>query len=436
MIEFRAPAYFQGSSRTKGVSACITIPTMHRTLKGTFSAPGWLRLRVNGSKPFFALARRSSSRASVDVVLPQYAVGKIRRGTMLTVRAETAASYAARPSRRIFDWLRYLPPHYFAYDDGDDLVICYRRGQARLRRHPPLRDVHWLLGLYQAEGSKRSRLDWSFPSTNRQILAEAIRVLTVMGLRTQLKMQVLHAADDDPAAVRTQFSRLNVPIVSVLPRPKHKTWTYSGGRGAVLRVEQSAPLWYLTTGALAGLFCNGFRSQKAARAFALGWLDGDGSMATRSSIALGLHGTRREAELVVRALHQGFGWQLKELRGPVYGYRRVLTLDESCALARAHGFRFALTRVRLLYAIERRISGLRNAVERTRLECVATPLRRETAQLKRIMPPDRIPARTRCMPYPTAARKRKSPRFPGGLVSSTDAIGLDDRTLQKLNCYG
>jgi hypothetical protein len=57
-IRFSAHVSYEGSKRGPGASHRIALPAHLRTLEGTFRAPGWLRVSINGSVPFFAFARR------------------------------------------------------------------------------------------------------------------------------------------------------------------------------------------------------------------------------------------------------------------------------------------------------------------------------------------------------------------------------------------
>lgn len=361
MTRFRVVAYFEGSSRTVGTSPCITIPAVHRAL-----APGWLRLCVNGSQPFFVFARRDR------VTLPKHAVPGIERGGILDVTAESAEPYRARASiSSRFDWLRFVSrdANYFPVQTDNTLMIHYRREPLCLRRCPPEALTYWMLGFYQAEGAKRSSSEWSVVSSNPLIL-RAVRVALTDGFEIpvdRLRLDVLHAPGDDPQSVRGYFGDVGARIGATWTRPVHKKWKSSGGRGAVLRVEKSLVFYRMTMAAIERVFARGFPTRAAARAFALGWLEGDGGVSINTTVTrLGLHGTREETQLVLRALHSGFGWPVKGGRQAQYTRVRSLSMFESAMLASVGAFAYSMNRARLIYAFEQRSAGIRDIYTRHR----------------------------------------------------------------------
>lgn len=355
MIHFRAAAYFQGSSRTAGTSPCITIPVTHRAL-----FPGWLRLCVNGSSPFFAFARRDAV-----VTLSKHSVSGINSGDTLDISIESAEPYRARASTSSrFDWLRFMPrdANYFPTQTGGALAIHYRREPLALSRHPSEALAYWMLGFYQAEGAKRSSNEWSVVSSNPLILRAVCMALTDgFGISVdRLRLDVLHAPGDDPQAARNYFGDVGARIGSTWVRTAHKKWKSSGGRGAVLRVEKSIVFYRMTMAVLDRIFKRRFPTRAAARAFALGWLEGDGGISINRGVTrLGLYGTASEIHVVLHALREGFSWAHKGCAQMRYTRVRSLAMLEASMLARAGAFAYSMNRARLLYALEQRSVSIR-----------------------------------------------------------------------------
>lgn len=318
---------------------------------------------VDGSDPVFV------RRGKLAITLPAWKFGALEGRVRLAV--EPGEPYRAPAARgEHFDWLSLLPndSSWFPTQSREDLTIWYRREALTLRRLPPEDLTYWLLGFYQADGAKRSVLEWSVVSSN-PLVVSAVRTALTNGWGVpaeRMYVQILHAPDDDPAAARAYFADVGVRVLSTRVRTQHKTWKSAGGRGCVLHVESSIVLYRLTIAALTRLFSDGFPSAAAARAFALGWIEGDGGVGGKKVTVMKLHGTREEAHLVLDAFHQGFGWTAKggEHDAARYVGARSLQAHEACALARAGGFAYSMNRARLLYAVEARSRTVREIYSR------------------------------------------------------------------------
>lgn len=369
MPRFTTRVVVEGAKSTGELrSRRIAVPTgVVRELRAAGARfPGWLRISVDDGKPLFVFGRRTKSRPSVDVVLPSWRFGKLPSGTVIDVSVESAEPFrAAAGDGQRFDWLDYLPRRrrYFPSQTGSTLTVSYRRDPLTLMRCPDEAAVYWLLGFYQAEGAKRSSNEWSVVSSNPHIL-RAVRVLLTDKLGVDIErlyLDVLHAPSDDPRGARQEFEDVDVRIAHIRARTPHRRWKSSGGRGAVLHVEKSIVFYKLVMAALRRIFKKGFPSQVAARAFALGWLEGDGSFSNTSAIKLHFHGTPREVTLVVHALRAGLGFSRKSTYSPhMYEQQRSVDIREACKLAVAGAFSFSMNRARLLYTLERKTENIRN----------------------------------------------------------------------------
>jgi hypothetical protein len=365
MVKFSVVAYFQGKKANvgTGTSPCMTIPAEYRTLDGTFQAPGWLRLRVNSSTPFFAYARRPPSRASVDVTLPRYCAPGIERGTVLHVEAESAEPYAARPrADSAFDWLPHVTHEsYFPVDGAGGALSIWNQHEPpfELTRVPPPLAVYRVLGLWQAEGTKgQEAVDFTFANTNPLLLAHAIDLLAQWGLpRSRLSLEVLHAWDEPAVHARQKYEALGVEIVAERARAPGR-----GENAGIIHVRKSSPLLRIARVALAQIFAAPFPSPDAAREFALGWLDGDGAFVDgKNSKDLRLAGHAAEHRVVKRALAEAFGWTFEAgsyHRNTDEGTHITLRAGEMLQLLDARAFVHSMNRVRLLLAFGERAERL------------------------------------------------------------------------------
>jgi hypothetical protein len=369
--------------------------------------PCWLRFAVKG-KTFFAFARRTKSRSSVDVALPVWHFGRLAAGTVLKVSVEDAEPYRARPAAsKQFDWLLYQTrDEYFATDVAGAMTVYYRREPLTLQRLARPELLYWLLGFYQAEGSKKADTEeWGIVSVTPALLRAVIDALLEIGIpKSRMHLDVLHAPGDDPKAAKAVFSKLGVPVRKVYQRIKHKKWKSSGGRGAVLRVERSRVLYRLTDAALQAVFKDGgtFPSAVSARAYAIGWLDGDGTFhpgKERAERTLNFCGTLEEIAVCQRALTVGLGWPLRQRGYRNFTAGRGITLEQTAQLA-AHGaFRFSMNRARLLFAL---IRG----------NAITSELADEAAELiKYVDPATRGCVGIKCAPYPAQLHRFSESAF-------------------------
>ena len=360
VIEFDAAVVQQPDY---GRHASLSVSTRHLLDAAGMHHTSWLRMRVDGSDPVFV------RRGKLAITLPAWKFSAPERRVHLAI--EPGESYRAIASQETrFDWLSLLPndSSWFPTQTGENLTVWYRREALTLRRLPPEDLTYWLLGFYQADGAKRSVLEWSTVSSNPLVLS-AIRTALTTGWGVpaeRMYAQILHAPDDDPVAARAYFANVGVRVVSTRVRTQHKKWKSAGGRGCVLHVESSIVLYRLTMAALAQLFSDGFPSAAAARAFALGWIEGDGGVGGKKVTVMKLHGSRDEVRLVLDAFHQGFGWTAKggEHDDARFVGARSLQAHEACALARAGGFAYSMNRARLLYALEARSRTVREIYSR------------------------------------------------------------------------
>jgi len=413
MVEFHAQVAVEGRKSKTNRGLRLTVPAeAARELRAAgCTFPGWLRIALDGSEPVFAGTRWVKSRPySHEITVPSWRYPDIRRGNEVLVSADRAEPWRAKPGGDGFDWLPFVADaHYFTADDGADLVLWNRHEPPfRLRRRPPEVPTYRLLGLYQAEGSKSVRAsDFSLANTNAKLLGAAVDMLGSWGIgRERLSTEIVRPTGYDAAVARGAFMSLGVEIVAERERKAGDAGTEPA---ATLHARRSMPLLRLTRAALARIFAEDFPTKEAAREFALGWLDGDGSITLNGNhTELRLAGHDDEQQVVLRALHHGFGWRKKggSFGGVRHHTARTLDVREAAELAVAGAFPVSMNRARLLYGLATRLEGLRRHTSRWPPENEAearrlfATLAQEMETLRRLLPPERLGTGEKGLPYP------------------------------------
>ncbi len=326
--------------------------------------PGWLHLRVDGTD-IFAPARRPPSRASVDVTLPSWRFGKLGAGTIVNVLAEPATAQRAKPSKHTLDWLPHVAQvdgDYFPVDANGTLTLWNKHSKPfALKRLPDDEEAYWwLLGFYQAEGSKGdTAVDFHVANTNPSLLRRMIAATETWGIdRTRMYMGVLHRNETLAAPAIELFEPLGVEITYARAVPKND-------ETGILHVYRSMPLMRLVRERLRDVFEHGFPSRPAALAYANGWLDGDGSIIDRGgSSDLVLSGHADEHRIVKTALSCALGWVFEAgsyHKNTDEGTHITLRAREMLHLLDVRAFSCSMNRVRLLLAFGARTEKLRDS---------------------------------------------------------------------------
>jgi len=369
---FKAKVLAEGS---KKANLRVTIP--YRVAK-TLPTPGWLRFTPTGptseTDPFYGFARRPPSRSSsATVTLPPWRFPEAKIGDEIEFEIEDAAPYratqiASDPDQIAFDWLPFVDgdERYFVTESEGVLHIHSRHAETfRLIRFPNEAAVYWLLGFYQAEGSKSDiAFDWTLANINVGLLNKTVESLCSLGVaRERQYIEVLWPKDRDTEKdAREFFESLKLHVGASRSFKAHPTHPRSN-RQAVLHVRNSLLFLRMTKKVLDKIFKEGFPTKLAAGKFAMGWLDGDGTITAISGpgrIELRLAGLEDEHRVVQEALHQTFGWQVK---GSGYidnkqGTRISLRVFEMMQLLDAGAFKFSMSRARLLLAFSERAEPL------------------------------------------------------------------------------
>lgn len=401
--KFSALVCYEGSKRGIGASLRITVPADQRDLKSAFAAPGWVRITVDGCAPFFAYARRPKSRSSIEITLPRWRLPDLRKGDIVAITAENAAKFIANNTHPLNDWLPFvLREHYFPEDTtGNGIALWNQHSEPFLLHRSPTDSTQhwWLLGFYQAEGSKSATgADFSAANTLPALLRSAIAALAAWGIsRDRLYMGVLHRLGTPAEPAIAQFEPLGVTITYVRATAKNDAT-------GILHVYQSLPLMRMVRERLRVLFDCGFVARQDALAYALGWLDGDGNVTRRNtSYELVLAGGEAEHEVVKAALIRAFSWSF----GPACRYintndgtRITMQAHMMLDLLDARAFIHSMNRVRLLLAFGDRTE--RQQLTKASARVVAGRVRYERAiELARTIQRTRRDLfGKKCVPYP------------------------------------
>jgi hypothetical protein len=317
---------------------------------------GWLRATVDDSAPCFVYARGFGPRAA----LPIWRFPDMKVGDKVTVEIEPAEPYRATKTRGVcFDWNTFVgsDDRTFATDEADGILRLWSRYSApfEMIRHPPSEALYWLLGFYQAEGSKGTTgNDFSFANTNVALIRNAIEKLHELGVgANQLYAEILQGVNESRESAIAKYESLGLKVTAVRPRPG------KGGSAYVVHAHNSKPFRGMVNAALAFIFANEFPNRELAKAFAFGWLDGDGTITLAApDIELRLAGLPDEHNVIKRALAQIFGWDLTSestrYKGNKQGSEIGLRAEKIIDLLDANAFPFSMSRVRLLLGFDER----------------------------------------------------------------------------------
>lgn len=319
---------------------------------------GWTRAEVPGTAPCFLYVRGTVSRRAA---LPAWNFPGVKIGDVLEVRLALVEPYRAQGLRAVFDWNAFLDPETLATDEPSGVLRVWNRYAApfNLLRCPPIEALYYMLGFYQAEGSKGSTgNDFSFANSNPLLLARVITQLTAIGIgHEQLYAEILQGVGESREAAIAAYAALPLKVTAVRPR------SGKGGHAYVVHAHNSKPFRGMVCRALQAVFTGEFPSKNAAKAYVFGWLDGDGSITlTDTDTKLRLAGLPEEHEVVKRALTQVFGWDLSR-KSNMYkngkaGSQIGLYATRMIDLLEAGAFPFSMNRVRLLLGFERRAQKL------------------------------------------------------------------------------
>ncbi len=325
-----------------------------------WQSPGWLRMHVKGFDPVFVYGRFYACRPSVAITMVNYAFPTVQIGDLITVALEPAESLRATGNQGPLDWLPLVEPMYFPTQEGSDLLLWSRYEEPfRLKREADPDSFWWLLGMYQAEGSKSEQApDWTLAGANPALVAAVPVAVEALGIqRSRQFMEILHAPGERPGDAEKAFQAVCLRISATRLR------SGVGGHAAVLHIQNSKPLLRLFKAMLARVFSADWTwpTRTSAKQYAFGWLDGDGSINIHRKtlgLELRLAGYETEQIVVLEALKHYFIWDLPHTAfgTPIGSTNRTLRLDQAAELAAAGIFPFSLNRARLLWGLSRRLS--------------------------------------------------------------------------------
>lgn len=402
--QFKASVLREGSKGNKRITMPVAAANRMRNAGMLF--PGWVRLSIPGFQSIFVEARFPPSRPSVAITLPEWAFSRLNFGDEIDMTVEDARPYRAVEADSD-EWFHYVTDRYFPRYQGDTLVLHSRHEPPfKLRRY--IEKAAWrVLGFFQAEGTKGATvIDWNVANANPALLEFISDRMVDMGISKERQyLEVLQGPEETAAEANAVFECVGIKISTTRPRVEVR-----GGHAAILHGHSSRPLLLLMKKLLECVFREGFEfpSRAAAREYALGWLDGDGTITitgvNRSVLELRLAGYEPEQQVVFKALHYGFDWRIQG--GKFGGHRRhtsrVINIRECAELAVGGGFCFSLSRARMLYELERRVRNPRRITQEDAnvAKALLEKLRPEIEKLRRLVPPERLPKGIKGVPYP------------------------------------
>jgi hypothetical protein len=352
---FKAVIAKEGSS-PPGMKITIPQPVLRVLAETGIKPPCWIKLHVVGYAPIFAFLRRAPSRTSVDLCLPRWHFSTLAFGVEIEVAIEDAIPYRARGDAAAFDWLPYVDEsRYFPTTEGNLLALQSRyEAPFFLQRSTPLEATYWLLGFYQAEGSKsQGAPDFMLANTNAALLRKTADTLALWGINhTRQYIEVLHAPGESAKQAEATYASIGLRVAATRCR------TGKGGHAAVLHVSKSQVLQRLICAVLDRI---DFPTPEAARAYAIGWLDGDGTITVMdNAVEMRLAGLIHEHEIMSKAFAAGFSWSPKSWRyaGSKQGTHITLRADEMLDLLDSSAFAFSMSHVRLLLGFDERVRRL------------------------------------------------------------------------------
>ena len=275
----------------------------------------------------------------------------------------------------MIDLRAYVPPHPMARTTGAEggrFLMCssYAPPMA-LVQFPPEALLLWLVGFYLAEGSKRGGArhktsgvvepnEWSLAQKHPYALGAVAAVLETLGIeRERMALYVKHGPSVTAEAAVQIYASLGIGITSVTPiavgrsgKNKYGT-TIIGKHSATLRVKSSLNLARMFLRLLRAITDGTLLDDvgiDGARAFAFGYLDGDGR-ATDTRTTLRLSATDKQVSHLAAcdaALRRVYGWKPAKIDPVDFEMTRYIDGTVAAQLALDGAFRFSMARARLL----------------------------------------------------------------------------------------
>ena len=357
---------FRAKTRPEGDGVRVTIPAaVIRGLRHLGWDEKWLRIQL-GQTTFHAVARTQG--ASMIISLPKRYRGDVIAGDVIDLEIRDAADNQCESdallTKDCLDWGAVVPADTFATEEDDTLVIHTKYAAPfRMKRFTPLHETMWLLGFYQAEGSKKGANEWTLANKTPELIERTIECLAAMGIgRDRLYFEVIKNPVQTAAEACAPYENLGVE----LRHCRDRSFRSKGGYEAcTVHLKSSKPLMRMTCQILRWIVDDGGVEElppEAARAYAVGWLDGDGTVtiSKQRQTWLRAFGNAAECEAVRCALNRGFSWALapKNHKTASEGVLWGLDASRAAELALAGAFRGLQSRVRLLEIVSRQASRL------------------------------------------------------------------------------
>lgn len=307
----------------------------------------------------------------------------------------------------------FVPEDAMAIAYGDDLVrfVRHARGAIDVRRFVRAEPFFSFIGLYLADGHKEGGV-WGVAGTSLAMMQEAReRIREILPSEARLEI-----SGRRPPGM--SFEEATNWFIAAFGRVDGIGYGPDSTKPAVVLSVNSSLLKEMTRRVIAWMEDNvDTIPPDLLRAFAFGYLDGDGSMTAATAndnlVTLGFHGRDKgNLDLVSRALDRAMSWDLGRWRislghGSCFAKHRAIDLDEGVRLLRAGVFPWSMGRARLLRAI---VPGLRHdPIEFGDLLVEYEQLRDAVDNDTRLFYPGRLQPGEKCVPYPLAPAVEDDP---------------------------
>jgi hypothetical protein len=333
----------------------------------------WIEITV-GNHTWIAKARPGG--ASTIVALPRmYGGWDYEPGQRIDANVVDPGPRRCNPgplfsSGGDLDWSAALPDDCFAEQDCHALVLHTKYAAPfRMRRMQP-RDAFWILGAYQAEGSKgKTANDWSIANKSPAFIRKVGEQLALCGIdASRFWLEIIHDKTQNPDDACAPYRDLGIDIRRTQVRSDKG---FKGSEAAVIHMRESKCLLRMYRAALKEIVDgDGIdrMSAEQAREFAIGYLDGDGCVVwstkgTANIIQLRFSGRYNERHAALRAVKKGFEWKRKRTKAQDRSARDggmilSLTTNEALDMLLTDAFVDSFSRVRLLQGVVHRTRNI------------------------------------------------------------------------------
>lgn len=392
VFHFEATVRKEGKANKYGYRITIPNPIV-RGLEHLGWDLTWIDLRLNNHRCI--VHARLNTETNVAISIPQWLRPDIERDSIIQVNVRDPKHQRAIPgtpiSFRGIDLTAFAPKETFITDEPEGMIAVHNKWSPPfvVQRLLSSEQAFWLLGFYQAEGSKsKTAVDWSIAQKNKNLIKHASQALVSIGVPLECQyLEALHGPNSSNAEARHIYSEVGPVITAARQRPG------KGEEAAVLHARNSKNFMRMTVQVLDELVNkSGLEklSREQNRGYAIGFIEGDGCIVFNCSVELRTSGYQNELEACDRALIAAFNWEnrARVFRNIDDGITRSLTIEEMIDLGINGAFVGTSNRARLILGLEKRFkTAVKNDAVSPQLYERIAPLEHEIKETRRLAPP-------------------------------------------------